>query len=87
MGEKKPRKRQEIPEEYKWRLSDLFESDHRWEEEIQRVHSLAQEIAACQGTLGESAQALLFLLGEKGMNCPMIWQEFMSMPMRAIIRI
>lgn len=65
MGEKALRKRQEVPEEYKWKLSDLFVSDQQWEEEVQVVYRLAEELDACRGTLGKSAKALLSFLEKR----------------------
>ena len=59
MGTEKLRKREEISEQYKWNLQDMFASDELWEEETQQVFELAKEIEQYQGRLSESAATLL----------------------------
>lgn len=62
MSEKKLRKREEISQEFKWKLEDMFSSDRQWEEEVQKVEALAKDLARRKGTLAESADALLYYL-------------------------
>lgn len=59
---KKVLKREEIAEEYKWRLEDIFPSDEAWEEALKDAESLIPEGAAFRGKLGESAKNLLDFL-------------------------
>ncbi|OPX86310.1 MAG: Oligoendopeptidase F, plasmid [Pelotomaculum sp. PtaB.Bin104] len=51
--------RQEIPDQYKWRLEDIYASDELWEQDFQRVRQLAAEPERFQGKLGQSAATLL----------------------------
>ena len=62
MGKIKLRKRNEIPQNYKWKLEDMFASDELWEEEASLVPKLAEEVVAYKGRLGESAKTLLTFL-------------------------
>jgi oligoendopeptidase F len=52
-------KRNEIPNEFKWRLEDIYPSDSAWEEDVAKVKTLIQQVAAKQGTLAESGKNLL----------------------------
>lgn len=56
--------RNDVPEEFTWNLRDLYPSEEDWEAEAEDLLSESSRIAAMQGTLGSSAQALLdyFLL-------------------------
>jgi oligoendopeptidase F len=51
--------RSEIPDEYKWRLEDIFENDEKWEEEFQNIKQMIPEISRFKGKLGRSAEDLL----------------------------
>ena len=51
--------RKDIPEEYKWDLTELFESDDKWLGEYEALCELEGRYAALRGRLGESAQTLL----------------------------
>lgn len=55
MAEKILRKREDIPEEYKWKLEDMFASDEQWEQETEELLSSVQEVEKYKGRLGESA--------------------------------
>ena len=59
MSEKKLRKRDEIPQEYKWNLEDMYASDELWEDETKKVSELAADIAGLDGKLSEDAGKLL----------------------------
>lgn len=50
--------RSEVPEELKWRLEDIFETDEKWEVEFKEIQVLAGEAASYKGTLGESAEQM-----------------------------
>ncbi|MFY0545515.1 oligoendopeptidase F [Brevibacillus sp. H7] len=55
-------KRSEIPNEYKWRLEDIYPSDADWEKDVQKVKQMTEEIASKQGTLAQSGKQLLEVL-------------------------
>ncbi len=55
---KKIRTREEIPEEDKWNLEDLFVSDEAWEAELKTVAEDQQYMAAFAGKLGASPENL-----------------------------
>jgi len=52
-------KRSEIPEQYKWRLEDIYQSNDLWEKDFTEVKNLAAKLPEFRGTLGESAVQLL----------------------------
>lgn len=52
-------KRSEIPEQYKWRLEDIYSSNDLWEEDCKKVGEMAEKLAPYRGTMGESAGKLL----------------------------
>lgn len=39
MSEKRLQKRDEISDEYKWKLEDMYETDELWEAECEKRHS------------------------------------------------
>ena len=55
-------KRDEIPEEFKWKLEDIFPSDEAWEEAYKKAESLAEKGAGYRGRLCSSAKELLEFL-------------------------
>jgi len=55
-------KRNEVPVEFTWDLTDIFPSDAAWRAEYDAMGPYAEKIAAYQGRLGESAEALLAYL-------------------------
>lgn len=59
MGKRVIRKREEISDEFKWKLEDMFASDEQWEQECDKVFAIAEDFAAFQGTLSRSADVLL----------------------------
>ena len=59
---KELRARNDIPDQYKWNMQDMFASDEAWEEEAKQLVELAKEIAQYQGRLSESAATLLEFL-------------------------
>lgn len=54
--------RSEVPEEAKWRLTDIFASDEAWEEAFQQAKAALADAGRYQGKVGESAQTLLATL-------------------------
>ena len=51
--------RDQVPEEFTWNLSDLFESDEAWLKEYEALKAFPERILAFRGRLGESAETLL----------------------------
>lgn len=56
--------RQEVPEELKWRLEDIYATDQEWEEDLERVSASKDKIRALKGTI-RSAETLLHALQMK----------------------
>lgn len=52
-------KRAEVPEEFTWDLTDLFESDEAWQKENESLRGLGEKLLSFRGRLGESAGTLL----------------------------
>ncbi len=59
MEEKKILKREEVPVEYTWNLEDLYKTPADWDKDYEKAGKLAEEIAAFQGHIGESADSLV----------------------------
>ncbi|MEW9674957.1 oligoendopeptidase F [Lentibacillus sp. L22] len=55
-------KRNEIPDERKWKLEDIFATDDAWEQELQQLKQDIPKIEDFQGKLAESAQTLYDVL-------------------------
>lgn len=51
-------KRSDIPEKYKWNLSDIYKSNAEAKAEFENVLSKVESISSYKGKLGESAQTL-----------------------------
>jgi len=51
--------RKDIPDAYKWRLSDIYKSEKDWEEDFKRIKRTLPQIASFMGRLGESAAVTL----------------------------
>ena len=62
MGTGAIKKRDEIASAFKWRLEDIYPQEQLWEEDFNSVKQLAGEIEGRQGTLANSAEALLKVL-------------------------
>lgn len=54
--------RAEIPDEFKWHLSDIYATDAAWDASHDALRARLPELAAHRGHLGESAKALLACL-------------------------
>lgn len=52
-------KREEIPQQYKWRMEDLYATDEAWEEDFVKLQAGIEDIKKFEGTLGVSAENLL----------------------------
>ena len=59
MSETKIPARSELDPQFTWATTDLFPSDGAWEAVIPEIQKLIEQLKACQGTLGRSAQDLL----------------------------
>ncbi|MBQ3211152.1 MAG: oligoendopeptidase F [Oscillospiraceae bacterium] len=51
--------RDQLPVEYTWELSDIFETDGHWQKALEEAAALKERYAAFQGRLSESADTLL----------------------------
>jgi len=51
--------RKEIPEQYKWRLEDIYPGDEAWEQDYRQALDLAARVESFKGKLGVSARTLL----------------------------
>ena len=58
MSEERIPKRSEVPEQFKWALEDIYATDEKWAEDLQKLKSMPERIAAFKGRLGESADTL-----------------------------
>ncbi|AGB41595.1 oligoendopeptidase F [Halobacteroides halobius DSM 5150] len=54
--------RDEINDQFKWDLTDVYQSEEEWKEEFNQVKGKVAEIKKYQGQLGNSAEDLLQLL-------------------------
>ncbi len=54
--------REELPEKYKWNLTDLYQTDDAWKIEKDRILKDMQQIAQYKGKLTQSASTLLAAL-------------------------
>ena len=45
MSEKRLQKRDEISDEYKWKLEDMYETDELWEAECEKASQLAEKLS------------------------------------------
>lgn len=50
--------RQEIAEQYKWRLEDIYPTDEAWEEEFQALTGKVESLEGLRETMTQSAEAL-----------------------------
>lgn len=52
-------KREEIPQQYKWKMEDMYETNEAWEADFVKLQNGIENIKKFEGTLGESAENLL----------------------------
>lgn len=52
-------KRHEIPQEFKWKLEDIYASNDLWEKDCHKVRAMAEELSSHRDTIAESASKLL----------------------------
>ncbi len=58
-NQKRLPKRHEIPQEYKWRLEDIYPSTEEWEKDFEWVKENLPAVVEYKGKLGQSADSLL----------------------------
>lgn len=58
MSEERIPKRSEVPEQFKWALEDIYDTDEKWAEDLQKLKAMPERIAAFKGRLSESADTL-----------------------------
>lgn len=63
---KKIKTREEIPQEYKWKVDKIYENVEQWEKDFENLKSIVPEISNYVGKLGEGKHLLEYLkLDEK----------------------
>jgi oligoendopeptidase F len=50
--------RKEVPEKYKWNLSDIYPSVEAWQSDVKMLNTEVADLSSYQGKLGESADIL-----------------------------
>jgi len=58
----KLRERKDIPNEYKWDVGSMYESDAKWEQDLERAQDLMTIVGALKGTVLDDAENLLLVL-------------------------
>lgn len=58
MSEERIPKRSEVPEQFKWALEDIYATDEKWAEDLQKLKAMSERITAFKGRLSESADTL-----------------------------
>ena len=52
-------KREEIPQQYKWKMEDLYITNEAWETDLKKLQDGIEELQKYEGILGNSAENLL----------------------------
>ena len=66
--EKKEFKRDNIGQEYKWNLSDIYENYSAWEKDFEKVSELKKELAGFKGQFGNQGKLLEFFQKQEEMD-------------------
>ena len=66
--EKKEFKRDNIGQEYKWNLSDIYENYSIWEKDFEKVGELKRELAKFKGQFGNEGKLLEFFQKQEKMD-------------------
>ena len=66
--EKKEFKRDNIGQEYKWNLSDIYENYSAWEKDFEKVSELKKELAGFKGKFGNEGKLLEFFQKQEEMD-------------------
>lgn len=72
MSEKRLQKRDEISDEYKWKLEDMYKTDELWEAECEKRHSLQKRYPDLRDIWPTVQQRYLIFLRSR-MSCLIIW--------------
>lgn len=59
MADHRTKKREEIEDKYKWQLEKIYTSETVWEDDFKKLQQMIKAVAALQGTMTQSAEALL----------------------------
>ena len=59
MSEERIPKRSEVPEEYKWALEDIYESDEKWTEDLEKLKTFPEKYESYKGRISTDPAALL----------------------------
>ncbi len=59
MSEERIPKRSEVPEEYKWTLEDIYESDEKWTEDLEKLKTFPEKFESYKGRISTDPAALL----------------------------
>jgi len=59
MEDKKLKKREEIPDQYKWRLEEIYADDQLWEKDFAKIKEMLPQVEEFRDRLGQSPQTLL----------------------------
>lgn len=66
--EKKELKRDNVGQEYKWNLSDIYENYSVWEKDFEKVSELKKELAGFKGQFGNEGKLLEFFQKQEEMD-------------------
>ena len=66
--EKKELKRDNVGQEYKWNLSDIYENYSAWEKDFEKVSELKKELAEFKGQFGNEGKLLEFFQKQEEMD-------------------
>jgi len=66
--EKEELKRDNIGQEYKWNLSDIYENYSAWEKDFEKVSELKKELAGFKGQFGNEGKLLEFFQKQEEMD-------------------
>lgn len=58
----KLKKRNEVEPQHKWKIEDLYQNDEQWQQEVEVINTLVDELKQYQGKLGDSAESLYSFL-------------------------
>ena len=71
MSDKNLKQRDQIPQEYKWNIEDMYPDESLWEKDVDECIKRAENFKDFSGKLTESPQTLLSALRERDS----IWQK------------
>ena len=66
--EKEKLKRDNVGQEYKWNLSDIYENYSAWEKDFEKVSELKKELAGFKGQFGNEGKLLEFFQKQEEMD-------------------